>query len=217
MQTDSDIKRDAEAELKWTPEVEESDIAIKVNDGVVTLTGFTRSLFEKYRAERAVRRVKGVAAVANDIEVRFPGSPASDPEIARAAVGALKSSMPITCEDIQPMVHQGHVTLLGTVQWHYQREVAERLMHALGGVIGVRNSIHIKPPVAVGGNIKERIEAAFQRLAQVDASQIRVDTEGSEVTLRGEVRSWAEHDQAQATAWSAPGVTSVRNELSVRS
>jgi osmotically-inducible protein OsmY len=125
--------------------------------------------------------------------------------------------MPVTCEDIRPMVHQGHVTLLGTVQWHYQRELAERLMHALSGVISVRNSIHIKPPVAVGEDIKERIEAAFRRLAQLDASQIKVDTEGSEVTLRGEVRSWAEHDQAQATAWSAPGVTSVRNELSVRS
>jgi osmotically-inducible protein OsmY len=217
MQIDADIKRDAEAELKWTPEVEETDIAVKVNDGVVTLTGFTKSLFEKYRAERAVRGVEGVAAVANDIEVRFPGSPPSDPEIARAAAAALKSNMPVTCEDIRPMVHQGHVTLLGTVQWHYQRELAERLMHALSGVISVRNSIHIEPPVAVGGDIKERIETAFKRLAQLDASQIRVDTEGSEVTLRGEVRSWAEHDQAQATAWSAPGVTSVRNELSVRS
>jgi osmotically-inducible protein OsmY len=217
MQTDSDIKRDAEAELEWTPEVEEIDIAVKVNHGVVTLTGFAKSLFEKYRAERAIRRVKGVAAVANDIEVRFPGSPARDPEIARAAAESLKSAMPVICEDIRPMVHQGHVTLLGTVQWHYQRDLAERLMHALCGVISVRNSIHIKPPVAIGGDIKVQIEAAFKRLAQVDASQIRVDTEGSEVTLRGEVRSWAEHDQAQATAWSAPGVTSVRNELAVRS
>jgi osmotically-inducible protein OsmY len=217
MQTDSDIKRDAEAELGWTPEVEEIDIAVKVSDGVVSLTGFAKSLFEKYRAERAIRRVKGVTAVANDIEVRLPGSPPSDPEIARAAVQALKSGMPVMCDDIRPMVHQGHVTLLGTVQWHYQRDLAERLMHALCGVTSVRNSIHIKPAVAIGGDIKVRIEAAFKRLAQVDASQIRVDTEGSEVTLRGEVRSWAEHDQAQATAWSAPGVTNVRNELAVRS
>jgi osmotically-inducible protein OsmY len=217
MQTDSDIKRDAEAELQWTPEVEEKDIAVKVTDGVVTLTGFTKSLFEKFRAEQAVRRIKGVAAVANDIEIRFPGSPASDPEIARAAVAALKTGMPVTCEDIRPMVHQGHVTLLGTVQWHYQRELAERLMHALSGVSGVRNSIHIKPTALAGEDIKQRIEAAFRRLAQVDASQISVDTDGPEVTLRGEVRSWAEHDQAQATAWSSPGVTKVRNELSVRS
>jgi osmotically-inducible protein OsmY len=217
MQTDDDIKRDAENELKWTPDIDETDIAVKVNECVVTLTGFTKSLFEKYRAERAVRCVEGVTAVANDIEVRLPGSPPSDPEIARAAAAALRSGMSVTCDDIRPMVHGGHVTLLGTVQWHYQRELAERLMHGLSGVISVRNSLHIKPVVAVGSDVKERIEAAFQRLAQLDASRIKVEAEGSEVTLRGEVRSLAEHDQAQSTAWSAPGVTRVRNELSVRS
>lgn len=215
MKPDLDIKRDVEAELKWTPEVDDTDLAVSVSDGTVTVTGFVGSLFEKYRAERAARRVKGVAAVASDIQVRLSGGPPSDPEIARAAVAALKERMPATPEEIQPIVREGHVTLLGAVQWHFQRELAERLMHGLRGVVSVRNSIRIKPPGVVEHNIKQRIEAAFRRSAHVDASGIAVDSTGSEITLRGEVRSWAERDQAQATAWSAPGVTNVRNELTV--
>jgi osmotically-inducible protein OsmY len=102
------------------------------------------------------------------------------------------------------------------VEWHYQRELAEKLMHRIAGVISVRNSIHIKPKAAAAKDIKARIEAAFQRLADVDAQNIAVDGAGSEITLRGEVRSWAERDQAQSTAWAAPGVTRVVNELTVR-
>lgn len=216
MKSDSEIKRDVEAELRWRPEVDAIDIAVAVSGSVVSLNGFARNLFEKYAAERAARRVKGVAAVANDIEVRLPGGAPTDPEIARAAATALQFSMPATCADIQPMVHRGHVTLLGSVQWHYQREFAERLMQGVAGVVSVRNSIRIEPRASAEHDIKGRIEAAFRRLAQLDASHITVNTAGSEVTLRGEVRSWAERDQAQTTAWSAPGITSVRNELTIR-
>jgi osmotically-inducible protein OsmY len=216
MRFDTDIKRDVEAELTWTPEVDATDVAVTVQDGAVALTGFVRSAFEKYRSERAVRRVKGVAAVANDIEVRWPGSPPSDPELARAAVAALKNDMPGTAAQIRPMVHEGRVTLLGEVEWHYQRELAEKLMHRLPGVLSVRNSIHIQPRTAVEQDIKQRIEAAFRRQAHVDADRIAVDAAGSEITLRGEVRSWAEQDQAVSTAWAAPGVTVVRSELTVR-
>lgn len=216
MRPDGDIKRDVEAELEWTPEVDDEDIAVSVSDGTVTLTGFVGSLFEKYRAERAARRIKGVVALANDIQVKLLGGTPSDPEIARAAAAALKDRMPASREEIQPMVHEGRVTLLGAVSWHYQRELAERIMHGLQGVVSVRNSIRIKPPRMVEHDIKQRIEAAFRRNAHVDASGIVVDSTGSEITLRGEVRSWAERDQAQATAWSAPGVTDVRNELIVR-
>ncbi len=115
------------------------------------------------------------------------------------------------------MVHEGRITLLGEVEWHYQRELAEKLMHRIAGVISVRNSIHINPKAAVEKDIKSRIETAFQRLADVDAHKITVEAAGSEITLRGEVRSWAERDQAQSTAWAAPGVTQVANELTVRS
>lgn len=215
MKSDTDIKRDVEAELKWSPEVDGTDIAIKVNGGEVTLTGYARNYFEKYHAEIAVRRVKGVAAVANDIEVRPLAGVPTDPEIARAAIAALKFDLPLTWENIKPVVQQGRICLEGTVEWHYQRERAESAMRRLDGVIGVRNSIRIKPSVAVE-NIKHGIEDAFRRIAQVDADRICVDAHGSDITLRGEVRSWAERDQAQQTAWSAPGVTNVANELTVR-
>lgn len=216
MRSDSDIKRDVEAELHWSPDVDDTDIAIKVNDGEVTLSGFARNYLEKYRAEIAVRRVKGVTAVANDIAVKPLAGAPTDPEIARAAVAALKADLPLTWEQIKPTVKNGHVSLEGTVEWHYQRERAEIAMRHLKGVLGVRNSIRIQPSLAPD-NIKHRIEDAFRRIAQVDADRITVDTHGSDVTLRGEVRSWAERDQAQRTAWSAPGVTNVKNELTVRS
>ncbi len=216
MRSDSDIKRDVEAELRWTPDVDDTDIAVKVNDGEVTLSGFAQNYLEKYRAEIAVRRVKGVTAVANDIAVKPLAGAPTDPEIARSAVAALKADLPLSWEQIKPTVKNGHVSLEGTVEWHYQRERAENAIRHLKGVLGVRNSIRIEPSVAAE-NIKHRIEEAFRRIAQVDADRITVDTHGSDVTLRGEVRSWAERDQAQRTAWSAPGVTNVKNELTVRS
>ena len=215
MKTDSDIKRDVEAELKWSPDLDEKDIAIKVNSGEVTLSGYARSYFEKYQAEGAVKRVKGVAAVANDLEVR-PHTGATDPEIARAAIAAIKFELPLAWESIKPVVRQGQVTLEGTVEWHYQREGAENAVRRLNGVVSVFNSIVVKPRVEAK-DIKHNIENAFRRIAQIDADHIKVDTRGSDVTLRGEVRSWAERDQAQWTAWSAPGVTNVTNELTIRS
>ncbi len=216
MRTDSDIKRDVEAELEWAPDVSETDIAVKVTGGVVTLTGYAATAYEKYRAEAAVKRVRGVAAVANDLAVRAPldGVP-TDPEIARDAVVALKLELPTVWEDIKVIVNQGHVALEGTLEWHNQRERAEAAVRRLRGVISVRNSISLKPRIAPT-EIKHRIEDAFRRSAIVDARKVVVDAQGSEVTLRGEVRSWAERDQAQQTAWAAPGVLTVKNEITVR-
>ena len=216
MKSDTEIKRDVEAELRWDPEIDQTDIAVKVNDAVVALTGFARSFPEKYRAEATAKRVMGVTAVANDIEVRLPsGDALTDPQIARAAVAALQSALPLSWLEVKPLVHDGHVALEGTVEWHYQREKAEHAIRDLKGVVSVRNSIRIKPRVAPS-EIKHKIEEAFRRNAEVDAQHITVDAQGAEVTLRGEVRSWAERDQAQRTAWSAPGVMQVRNELQVR-
>jgi osmotically-inducible protein OsmY len=216
MRADTDIKRDVEAELKWAPDVCETDIAVKVTGGVVTLTGYALSAHEKYRAEAAVKRVRGVAAVANDLAVRAPlGGMPTDPEIARDAVVALKLELPFMWEDIKPIVKEGHVALEGTVEWHNQRERAEAAVRRLRGVLSVRNSISLKPRLAPT-EIKHRIEEAFRRSANIDAQKIIVDARGSEITLRGEVRSWAEHDQAQQTAWAAPGVLTVKNEITVR-
>ncbi|HUO18172.1 MAG TPA: BON domain-containing protein [Steroidobacteraceae bacterium] len=215
MKPDSDIKKDVEAELRWSPEVNETDIAVKVTDGEVTLTGYVHRYFEKYQAEIAVKRVKGVVAVANDIEVRSLADAPTDPEIARAAMSVLKIELPLAWEGIKPVVQQGRVRLEGTVEWHYERERAESAVRRLGGVVSVLNQIRIEPRIAPQ-DIKHRIEDAFRRIAQLDANQISVDAHGSDVTLRGEVRSWAERDQAQQTAWSAPGVARVMNELTVR-
>jgi osmotically-inducible protein OsmY len=216
MRADSDIRRDVEAELKWAPDVCETDIAVKVTSGVVTLTGYALSVYEKYRAEVAVKRVAGVTAVANDLAVRAPlGGMPTDPEIARDAVAALKLELPVAWEKIKPIVREGHITLEGTVEWHDQRERAEAAMRHLRGVLSVRNSITLKPRVAPF-EIKQSIEDAFRRNAIIDAQKVAVDASGSEVTLRGEVRSWAERDQAQATAWAAPGVLAVKNQITVR-
>ncbi len=215
MKFDTEITKDVEAELKWSPDVDETDIAVKVKNGEVTLTGFVRNYLEKSQAETAVKRVKGVAAVANDIEIRsFAGTP-TDPEIARAAVSALMIELPQICENIKTVVQGGRVQLEGTLEWHYQRERAESIVRRLSGVVSVLNQIRIEPKIAPQ-DIKHKIEDAFRRMAQVDANQITVEAEGSDVTLRGEVRSWAERDQAQQTAWSAPGVARVINDLRVR-
>jgi osmotically-inducible protein OsmY len=215
MKPDADIKKDVEAELKWSPDVDETDIAVKVKGGEVSLSGYARNYFDKYQAETAVKRVKGVAAVANDIEVRaFTGAP-TDPEIARAAIAALKFELPLTWENIKTVVQKGRLTLEGTVEWHYQRERAESAVRRLNGVVSVFNSIRVEPKIAPE-DIKHRIEDAFRRLAQVESGRIMVDTHGSDVTLRGEVRSWAEFEQAQQSASFAPGVAKVINELTIR-
>lgn len=216
MRADSEIEHDVKAELEWAPDVWDTDIAVKVTEGVVTLTGYAASVHDKFRAEAAAKRVRGVVAVANDLAVRAPldGMP-TDPEIARDAVAALKLELPLAWEDIKPLVKEGHVTLEGTVEWHDQRDRAEAAVRRLRGVLSVRNSIRLKPRVAAG-EIKHRIEEAFRRSAVIDAQKVTVEARGSEVTLHGEVRSWAERDQAQQTAWAAPGVLTVRNEITVR-
>lgn len=216
MRTDTVIKQNVDAELRWNPEVDETDIATKVQDGIVTLSGFARNYYEKHSAEMTVKRVAGVTAVANDLEVRPPaGQKWTDPEIARAALAALKAELPLSWETIKPVVHEGRIFLEGTVEWHFQRERAESAMRCVPGAGNVRNSIQVVPRVAAN-DIKRKIEDAFKRSAEVDADHITVETRGAEVTLRGEVRSWSERDQAQQSAWSAPGVTSVINELRVR-
>ena len=213
MKPDSDIKRDVEAELNWSPDVDQTDLAVKVNNGVVTLTGFVPSFFEKYQAEETVKRVAGVAGIANDVQVR-PAYGLDDPEIARAAIAAIRVELPSSAESVKVLVQNGHVTLEGNVEWNFQRERVEGVVRRLTGVIAVNNQIMIKPRVKPS-DVKHLIEDAFRRSAEVDASHISVKTEGGTVTLSGRVRTWSERAQAQQTAWFAPGVSQVKNEITI--
>jgi osmotically-inducible protein OsmY len=215
MKTDEDIKRDVEAELRWAPNVDETDMAIRVNSGVVTLSGFARSYIDRHAAENAVKRVSGVSAVANDLVVRLPSiDEIPDPELARNIVAALRFEMPAAHEHLQALVNDGHVTLEGTVEWGFLKDQAERVVHPLRGVKGVTNQITIRPRVAPS-EIKRKIQSALLRSAQLDSNAIQVESREGAVILRGKVRSWSERQEAQETAWAAPGVTSVTNNITV--
>jgi osmotically-inducible protein OsmY len=215
MRSDSEIERDVKEELGFHPDLDATDIAVSVKQGVVTLTGFVHSYTDKYEAEAAAKRVAGVVGVANDIEVRLRGTDQRpDPEIARDAVAAIKSRLPISYENIKVIVKNGWVTLEGEVEWQYQRETAEKAVRPVKGVVGVTNSIVLKPR-AQPSEIKRKIQEAFRRNAEVDANRIVVETRGGEVILKGTVRSWAERQEAERVAWSAPGVTKVEDRIVV--
>jgi osmotically-inducible protein OsmY len=215
MKSDTDIKRDVESELRWAPEVDDTDIAVKVTGGVVTLTGFIKNYLQKYEAERAVKRVAGVEGVANDLEIRLPASDAlPDPELARKAVEALRAELPFSHDTVKVLVDHGRITLEGSLEWGYQRDWAERAVRNLQGVQNITNLITVTPRVQPA-DVKKKIEDAFVRSAQVDAGRISVEAHDGEVILRGKVRSWAEREEAQRMAWSAPGVRQVRNEINV--
>jgi osmotically-inducible protein OsmY len=217
MRADSDIKRDVEEELKWEPNVDATDIAVAVKNGVVTLTGFVRSYAHKLAAERATKRVAGVVGLANDIEVRLPGADARpDPEIAREIAAELKLWLPYSAEHIKAVVKNGWVTLEGEVEWNYQRDHAERAVRWIKGVNGVSNLIRLKPRATPSPvEIKHKIEEAFRGSALVDANRVTVEASGGEVMLRGTVRSWAERQEAERAAWAAPGVIRVDNRITV--
>jgi osmotically-inducible protein OsmY len=215
VKSDSDIKSDVENELRWAPDVDATDVAVAVSKGVVTLTGFVRSYSEKWEAEAAAKRVAGVIGLANDIEVRLPGSDERpDPEIARDAISAIKAQLPVSWENTKVIVKNGWVTLEGEVEWNYQRERAETAVRYLRGVKGVSNLVRLKPRVSPT-EVKRKIEEAFRRSAEIDANRITIETSNSTVTLKGTVRSWAERQAAERAAWGAPGVTKVENRIVV--
>ena len=212
--SDSQLKDAVVDELKWTPSVNDVHIGVAVDHGAVTLSGEVDSYPEKHHAESAAMRVRGVSAVAEELTVRSAWGAISDADVAREASEALDRAIDVPNDTVKVVVHDHFVTLSGTAVWQYQREAAHRAVRYLKGVVGVMNSITIKPSVSTAG-LKNSISAALVRTARLEGKDIAVTTNSGDVTLEGTVHSPYERRQAGAAAWSAPGVTGVTNHLVV--
>jgi osmotically-inducible protein OsmY len=215
---DEDVQREVLTELRFDPEVGRSEIGVIVDGQVATLIGWVDSLPKKWAAERAALRVRGVKAVANEIEVRLPvGDERTDADIAAAAARALAWDTRIPEDAVRVSVSNGWVTLRGEVDWHYQRREAQRVIRNLTGVKGITNLISVRTNgTPMPDYVKDRIVSALLRSAELDARKITVTADGGKVTLAGTVHSWMEAEEAERVAWSAPGVTEVDNRIVVR-
>jgi len=213
--SDTDIHKDIVAEFHWEPSLRDDDIAVAVRDGVVTLAGFADSYADKWKAERIASKIRGVKAIANDIEIKLPSaSQRADPDIARAVVNALQWNISVPADRIKPKVEKGWVTLEGEADYNYQKDAAERAIRYLTGVKGITNLITVKQR-ATPADLKERIKEALQRTAQFDAERITVEVQGNKAILSGTVRSYAEMKEAERAALKAPGITEVENRITV--
>jgi osmotically-inducible protein OsmY len=202
MKTDSELRRDVERELEWDPSIDARNIGVAAKNGVVTLTGYVNSYSDKWSAERTAKRVAGVTALANDIEVKLKGE-RTDPDIAEAARLALKSDSRVPADRIKVIVERGWITLEGTVDYYYQKSAAESDVRYLAGVKGITNALAVTPK-ALPSEVRMKIEEALKRSAQLDANRISVEAQGSKVILSGNVRSWAEREEAEMAALVSP-------------
>ena len=215
MKSDSDLRNDVLTELSWDPVVPEAKVGVAVSDGVVTLTGHLDNYAEKVATKRAVERVAGVKAIALEIDVVPQGvHQRNDTEIAMAAEHALGWNSAVPKDRVKISVEKGWVTLSGEVDWNFQRHAVERMIRPLKGVVGIADNITLKTS-AIPVNLSARIQDALTRQASREARRIEISIDGSVVTLRGRVHSWAERNAAEGATWSAPGVSRVNNQLTV--
>jgi osmotically-inducible protein OsmY len=213
VKTDAELQQDVMNELKWEPTIKAAGIGVGVKDGVVTLSGYVDSYVKKWAAERAAARVSGVRAVAEGIQVRLPSSlKRSDEDLAAAVANVLEWNILVPHDHVKVQVQDGLVTLSGEVDWWYQKNAAEEAVRCLMGVVLFNNEIRVKPPVKPL-DVRDEIESAFRRNALLDSRRVTVETRGSSVILSGRVRNWAERAEAQWTAWAAPGVSDVENNI----
>jgi osmotically-inducible protein OsmY len=218
MRTDIQLQTDVAEELRWDPSVSEKEIGIVVDAGIVTLTGSVPTYAEQIAARHAAERVAGVRGVADDLVVSTtPPLRRTDAQIASAAATALDLHVQVPVERVRLSVSDSWIILEGTVQWQYQRDAAAAAVRVLAGVRGVSNHIEVEPPVATPADVSHRIENALRRSAELDCKHIVVQIADGQVTLRGTVRSWAERQDAERAAWSAPGVRAVIDRLMVAS
>jgi osmotically-inducible protein OsmY len=215
MKSDMELQQDVLEELDWEPSVKAAHIGVAVADGVVTLSGHVPSYAERYAAERAAKRVYGVKAIADELDVRLPGSAQrTDADVAATCLNVLKEDYSVPSEKLKVVVSNGWVTLEGAVNWQYQKDTAGRDVRNLTGVTGLSNNITVKPRVSAT-DVTAKIKSAFKRSAELDARRISVQSENGKVILRGNVRSLVEKDDAGWAAWAAPGVSSVENLINV--
>lgn len=215
MKTDLQIQKDVMDEIRWDPYLNSAEIGVAVKNGVVRLSGMVDSYSKKLFAEVAAKRVAGVKALAEDIQVgNSPSYRKTDAEIAEAVLNALKWHTAVQEDQIQIKVEDGNVRLEGEVEWAYQRDSANTAIQNLNGVRTVINMISIKSQ-ATPFDIKQKINAAFQRSANLDAEKITIEVSDNQVILRGKVRSLAEKEDAESAAWAAPGITRVDNRLEI--
>ncbi|AXA44220.1 BON domain-containing protein [Rhizobium leguminosarum] len=202
-------------EMEFEPSIDAADIGVAVDSGIVTLTGHVRTYAEKEAAERVASRVKGVRGIAAEIEVRIFGpKDTDDDDIARRAVKMLDWNVSVPKDSVQVRVLKGWITLRGEVEWQYQKNAAYDAVRDLAGVVGVSNLVELKPRITAV-DVKKRIEDAFQRDAALEADAIRIDVQGRKVTLSGKVKTWSERQAAERAAWSAPGISTLDDRLTV--